>query len=357
MIQALIFTGIWLAVIPFFMGLAVCAVIKREQTGAGATLAIGYLTMFALCQLICVPMILLKVRLSVFCMIFGGVCAVIALGGLIGGRKLLCRLGKSIPSALHQSWAVYASAAAVLGQAYFYFKYMVTNLDDAYFVAAATTAVETDTMYLYSPYTGRAVIAFNLRYCLSPFPMFQAFLSKCIRVHPSTLAHTILAPLLVIVAYVLYWQLGRFLLAGPDGEMESSYEKNRKAGLFVLFLSMINVTSYYCVHTQGSMLLLRIWQGKAVLAAIGIPYLFYLCYRMYRHPKEYGNLLLLLIGTAACCLVSSMGIALPPVLLGIFAVLFGIFGKNRRYFLQMLTGCLPCVVFGLLYIVMRMVQA
>ena len=208
-------------------------------------------------------------------------------------------------------------------------------------------------MDLASPYTVRFVSVFNLRYILSPFPMWQAFLSTHLRVHVPVLAHTILPVFLVVLAYFVYVLLGRllFLTEYPE-KNEKERESCELTGLFVLAVSFINITSYYCVRNWGVVLLLRIWQGKAVLAAVILPFIFWLCYRMREFPAEKGSAVLLAAASCACCLVSSMGIALPVVMMGIFALLFGIGEKRRDYFFRMIAGCIPCVVFGCTYIVL-----
>ena len=345
---------IWLCVIPFALGLLPLSFTDRKEKRITECMVLGYLVMFALCQIIAVPLILLKIQFHVFCRALAATYVILAAGGLMAGRAWWPAMTAScFRNLLHHSWTVYAAIAAVLVQAYYYIQYMVTNLDDAYFVAVATTAIETDTMYLYSPYTGRAVDVFNLRYCLSPFSMLQAFLSRCIGVHPSTLDHTIMAPALVMIAYMVYAAMGHLLFAPETMVKMEEKDTEKMTGLFILFLSMIHVTSYYCIRNQGSVLLVRLWQGKAVLAAVLIPFLFYHCYRMYRKPQEKGNLLILLMAVFACCLVSSMGIALPVVMLGIFALLFGAGKKRGRYMMNMIVGALPCVVYGLMYIVMK----
>lgn len=342
---------VWMGMVPFFLGVWILSFMKREKDGIAECLSIGYFTMFAVCQITAVPMILTGVAFHVFCRTLAVIYAVMTVAGVWYGRKWIFQmLALFTKNLFHHAWTVYAAAAAVLIQAYYYIQYMVTNLDDAYFIAVATTALETDTMYRFSAYTGKAVQALNLRYCLSPFYMYQAFLSKCIGVHPSTLAHTILAPALVVVAYMVYVSMGKLLFAA-DSAGKADTEK--KTGLFLLFLSMVHVTSYYCMRNQGSVLLVRIWQGKATLAAVLIPFLFCHCYRMARKPEEKGNLVLLLIASFACALVSSMGIALPVVMLGIFALLFGLFQKNGRYFMKMVIGSLPCILYGALYIILK----
>lgn len=345
---------IWLGVIPFLMGTLLLSFTKRKEDNIAECMTTGYFVMFTVCQILVVPMILTEVPFHVFSQILAVVLVLLAVMGLLRTRKRIWKMLKElIKGAFRYSWTVYAAAAAVLVQAYYYIQYMVTNLDDAYYVGVATTALQTDSMYRYSPYTGRAVTGFNLRYCLSPFSMLQAALSKWIGVHPSTLDHTILAPVLVILAYLVYWSMGKLLFSKESGMDHNTDSTEKMTGLFILFLSIIHVTSYYCIRNQGSVLLVRIWQGKAVLASVLIPFLFYHCYRMARRPEEKGNVVILLTAMFSCCLVSSMGIALPVVLLGIFALLFGLFQKNAHYFWKIIAGCLPCALYGILYIAFK----
>lgn len=345
---------IWLCIVPFFTGAFLLSFFKRKEDGIAECIVTGFFTMFAVCQILIVPLILAKVPFHVFDRTLACICLILTAAGLIRTwRWIVQMLGEFLRTLLHHSWSVYAAVAAVLVQAFYYVQYMVTNLDDAYYVAVATTALQTDTMYRYSPYTGRAVKVFNLRYCLSPFSMFQAALSKWIGVHPSTLDHTILAPVLVILAYLVYVSMGKLFFDREYVSNQGKDSKEKMTGLFILFLSVIHVTSYYCIRNQGSVLLVRIWQGKAVLASVLIPFLFYHCYRMVKRPDERGNMIILLTAMFSCCLVSSMGIALPVVMLGIFALLFGLFQKNGRYFGKMVIGCVPCALYGILYIVLK----
>ena len=349
-------TLLWLGIVPFLMGALLLSFLTREEDGAVQCMVTGYLEMFAVCQILIVPLILTEVPFHVFSQMLAVVYLIMAAVGLIRTRKWIWKMMTEMARGLlHHSWTIYMAGGAVLVQAYYYIQYMVTNLDDAYYVAVATTAIQTDTMYRYSPYTGRAVTGFNLRYCLSPFSMFQAALSRWIGVHPSTLDHTILAPMLVILAYLVYWSMGKLLFAKENRQNKEKDSTEKLTGLFILFLSIVHVTSYYCIRNQGSVLLVRIWQGKATLASVLIPFLFYHCYRMKCRPQEKGNMLILLTAMFSCCLVSSMGIALPVVMLGIFALLFGLFQKNSRYFGKMLAGCLPCALYGILYIVLKSV--
>lgn len=345
---------LWLIIVPCLQGVLLISYFRRQDDSVAECIVTGYLMMFAICQIVAIPMILLKIPFHRFCIVLAAGYLILGLAGLIkGGKWLAARIWNLAEQLFHHTWSVYAAIAAVIVQAYYYIQYMVTNLDDAYFVAVATTAMDTDTMYLFSPYTGKAVTRFNLRYCLSPFSMLQAFLSKCIGVHPSTLDHTIMAPALVIVAYLVYISMGKLLFSRKTMSNNIKESREKMVGLFVLFLSMVHVTSYYCMRNQGSVLLVRIWQGKATLAAVLLPFLFYHCYRMLQNPEEKGNVTILVLTGFACCLVSSMGMVLPLVMMGIFAVLFGIGQKNRKYIVKMMAGCVPGTLYGILYIALK----
>ena len=70
-------------------------------------------------------------------------------------------------------------------------KYGHINDDDAYYVATATTSVQTDTLFKYSAMTGTDEIdeQYLMRYRLGPFPIYYAIMSKVIDIHPAIVAH------------------------------------------------------------------------------------------------------------------------------------------------------------------------
>ena len=82
--------------------------------------------------------------------------------------------------------------------------------DDAFYVGTATTAVETDSLYAYNPYTGAAYNVLPSRYILSPFPAFLAVTSRlCGGLHPAIVAHTVFPAVFVFLAYVVLFQYSR----------------------------------------------------------------------------------------------------------------------------------------------------
>ena len=80
--------------------------------------------------------------------------------------------------------------------------------------------------------------------------------------------------------------------------------------------------------------MVRLWQGKAILAAILIPMLVYLCLTIVMKEKADYSWGLMLMANLSCCLVSSMGIILAPLLIGSFAVVKLIYKKRFYVYLE-----------------------
>ena len=197
--------------------------------------------------------------------------------------------------------------------------------DDAFYVATATTSVDTDTLYQIEPYTGNVYGSFPARYVLSPFPMLAAVISRCTGVRPAVVCHTVYPFFLIPLAYCVYALLAEKLFDG----------KKKEKRMFLIGVSLIQLYSGFSSLTAGKFLLVRIWQGKAILAAIILPYLLY--FVMEYSSQSYLKIrewLLLSCVMVAGCFVSSMGIMLAAIEVGLLSVLAAMKYKNIRLLLQ-----------------------
>ena len=96
--------------------------------------------------------------------------------------------------------------------------------------------------------------------------------------------------------------------------------------------------------------MVRLWQGKAILAAILIPMLVYLCLTIVMKEKADYSWGLMLMANLSCCLVSSMGIILAPLLIGSFAVVKLIYKKDFMCIWKCALCCIPTLVVGLIFL-------
>ena len=332
---------LWLGMVPFCIGLSLERKNKEKENLAKSVLS-GYFVMFALFEVLCVPAAFLRTSFSHLCLVYAGIVLLWTILSLF--IKRMKNYGKHFWGDLfHMPFLWYVALILIAVQIGIYLVGMATDADDAMYVAAATTSLHTDGIFSFSCYSGRFTSVLPKRYVLSPFPIFLAFLSRVTGFHPTVMAHTVLPVFLVTACYLVYGLWGKKLFGG-DRKAES---------IFLIFVSLLHIFSYYTVYTQGTFLLIRIWQGKAVLAAILLPAVFYYGW-MYFEQKKIGILewLRLFFLMTSCCLVSSMGIMLAPIMLGFVALVCGLPGWKWKRICTACLSCLPSMVLALVYLVL-----
>lgn len=96
--------------------------------------------------------------------------------------------------------------------------------------------------------------------------------------------------------------------------------------------------------------MVRLWQGKALLAAAFLPLLFYLCISILLEKEPSHPWFLLILANISCCLLSSMGIILAPLMTGCFLAVCLLLTRKWKRVLLGLMCCLPSILLGILYI-------
>lgn len=215
--------------------------------------------------------------------------------------------------------------------------------DDARFVPSAVAAVEKDMMFEENPVTGEMMysrISEVFKDMVSPWIMFWAVLSKITMIHPAILMHSVVPFFFIPLAYAVYWMLaGTFF--GDD---------NEKKVIFVGIISLIHYFSGYSTYNGGAFLLFRIWQGKALFAAIFVPLLLLMAVRLFeKQTVDKWDYIAMTIINCGACLTSGFGIILTAMFMGIISVIYGIVKKTPKKMLFVWLTIIPCVVYGYLY--------
>ena len=91
------------------------------------------------------------------------------------------------------------------------------------------------------------------------------------------------------------------------------------SGIFLILGCALTWFSGFSVYASGNFQMIRIWQGRVLLAAALLPLSVWLCMKTVMQKKSELPWYFLLLTNGACCLVSSMGIRLSPLVMGIFA--------------------------------------
>lgn len=314
---------------------------------------LGFATILAITQLLFVPLVALQQTLTTATMLWKIAMQILAVAAFLlvlkrradRGRQTSetpdCDAPEKREDNSNRRWVLIfgvLAAVLILIQAYVPARYEHSDDDDARFIAEEVSAVEHDTMYQESPiraeylYWNEGEVRKDLT---SPWAMFVAMQARLGNMAPAELSHAYLPFFLILICYALYLLIGRELF---HGDWEKTF-------LFLIILSVIHLAGYTSTHTLASMLLLRIWQGKAVCASFSIPLLFYLFYRIMKHGYDKRWIPVLYVASTGACLLSGIGIVTAPIMLFLYGILDFCYYRKWRKTFAIWMAALPCAIF------------
>ncbi len=333
-----------MGVIPFAVGMLYTGWQKERENGVIQNWVAGMIILFAVFQVLAGPGTCLKLHFTTVSALYLAACIVLCVISVwINRGRFRDICGKLADTLRHMPWITIVMLLVIGFQIYMYVFYMHTDEDDAFYLATATTTLQENSLYQIDPYTGAAFATMPSRYILSPFPVFIAFFSWVSGIHAAILAHTVLPAVLLVLSYSVFGMIGMRLF---DRDRE-------KTAYFVLIAAVIWMFSYTTTHTQGTVALLRIWQGKAVLASVLLPLLFYMGMKCYWKEWKKADWAFLVCIQFACCLVSSMGIMLGAIMAGIMGLIVAFKERKMRTMIGMFLCCIPNLVYACIYLVVR----
>ncbi len=329
-----------LIIMPMGVGAAVCRWLAVGNHPAKLYL-VGTFSEWALFQLVTVPMIWYRVHfrpLWIGMTIVLGLLAVLGWALLIAGNS---RREQKPERAKPGAAAIIVTVIMILGYLFLAYELAVhqrPDKDDARFVAAALDIVNSDTLFLVDPSTGLPTEKFVQdfqRDAVAPYIVYTAYVAQVTGTHAAIIAHSVLQQSLMLAMLATYWLLGERFFPG---------DLFAKSGMVILVFLMIVFGDHIAVLENVA--LWRVWQGKAVQAAIGVPFTYWVGARIEENPKGWKAYLLLYIMMLAFCFLSITG-----YLLGIlFCVGFGIaYGIRHKSLWVMVKCCLPTALFAVYY--------
>ncbi len=289
----------------------------------------GSLTMWALFQIAAVPTIRLRAPFTMLFWVFTGLVILIASIGLAFRQKT----GFERPAL---SIFLVIALGAIAYQASIYIFGMHLDEDDARWIAEANDALVKDRMLLHNPATGEYIGSFvgeMVKDAFSPWAFFITWIAKFTGVRVVVVAHTVYPPVLLGLSYCAYYHMGRQLFKGKN-----------EHGIFLLLVTVINLFMAGNSYTQSVFTLTRIWQGKAIVAAVIIPALFMIILTI-QNNDSFLNWVLLAITGCAASLLSGMGIAIGLLMIIVYGG-YVIACKRWRRIPLWLLSTLPSIVFG-----------
>lgn len=233
-------------------------------------------------------------------------------------------------------WALILMALVLFGIVYqmiFVCRNMHIDEDDAYYVGMAVTSYYSNTISVNHPYLGTAVELKQMaNYVLSPYPVYCAMWSQLLDLHPAILMRSILPAVNIAWAYVVYYLLTGTLFQKFEQQME-----------FMAFVVLANFFGAYSGVASSMFLLVRIWQGKAVIAAVFIPMLWYIWMRIRKQSEKKELWIMMFFAVIGACLCSSMAMFLCPILLGAFGLQYLTEQRSWENVGKLVVCALPCL--------------
>lgn len=222
------------------------------------------------------------------------------------------------------------------------------NWDDATYGGTAATSWYTDTVDRYDSWFGVLRPAFYAtQYNLAAWPVYSSMLSVLTGIHPVIIYRTILPLFEIPLAYYIAYMLIR------------TFWKERR-GKALLALVYYNIFTLLAAEnmpgTSGEWwLVVNIWTGKALAAAIVIPLILWLLIQVEekQKDKEYTRQLwrVLLFVCWAGCFISASLFFIVPLQLALWGGLYLLRTKKWKDFKKFVLCALPalaCVLVTLL---------
>lgn len=374
MIVKLVMLGIWMVLVPLGIGYFALEAGRVKKAGTpGYSLCLGYILMWAVFQLIAVPVVLKAGKFRQVELVFEAVCLTFAIAGALlfllrlkSGeweqgvfrweevrRKVKSREG----AAVLLLWAVFLGS--LLFQAAQAYRLAYADGDDAYYIPISTAANLGGGMYAVDSYTG-APTTLDMRHGLAPFPIWVSFIAAKCGVNAAVAAHSLMPLVLIPVTYVLYLEIGKLLcrdvVSGKEGRAQAG--RNVLLPVFMIFVSLLQIWGNYSIYPASTFLLTRTRQGKAALGNVILPFLLLLLYKMAEEVREQGragmrNVLWLTAAMTAGCLCSTMAGFLCGLLVMMTAGLLFILYRKPHILWQCLSGCVPGIIYSLLYLYLK----
>lgn len=339
MIIKLIMCIILFIIIPEFLGMLISKFFKKEEN-IFFNLILGFIMQFAILEIIAIPMIFFKSYFLLMAKIWFIIVSSLSLLSLILNLKKFNKIMKNIFNQLKVLPLITIVVLILVGfQTFMLARYAHIDDDDAFYVATATVTIQKGTMYRSCAEDGGYYGGFPTRYVLSPFPLYTAVISHFTNIHPAIIAHTVFPIIFIPLAYILYGIIA-----------DKLFNKDKTSVmLFLIILSVVYMFGNYSIRSNFSFLLFRIWQGKALLANILLPFS-WIVYLDCIENNKWVNWFILFIICLASCLVSSMGIALMPINIGILGLIFTIKNKKITYLIKSIISVIPCISLGIIYL-------
>ena len=270
-----------------------CRLLKIKKSPAAGYL-IGSFTEWAVIQIVSVPLIIFRCSFLLVVILVSVLLALLCIYGIF---VLVSEREKIKAIKLNLSATLILSIVLALG-AYLYiaiqlYRLQYVSYDDSRFVVCAVDIVQTNRMFLTNPSTGAEISGFwgdMHRDVISPWAVYIAYVSKTTGIPVTIMAHTILPQTLLLCMVCVYWLIADAFFHG----------KPYAIGIMLCVTLLVNAYGARDGWDAESFAMEILWQGKAVVAAIGIPALFLASIWIFHKPSGWKKTSFCILSVLLC---------------------------------------------------------
>lgn len=344
MFLSILLVIVWLVLVPFGLGLFLTSFFDEKYRTPGLVLLNGFFVMTALFQIIYIFALWRDFTFGTLAIVFGIVCFLAMIISVIMGYHI-------IPELKHPKADFFfiLFTFLIIAQIVMRVLQKVYDGDDAFFITMATTTLQSNRIFTIEPYTGWEVGTLDARHAFAGAPVFVAFLSKVTGLHPLIMAHEFYGSFLIVVYYCLVYKTGDVLF---------SKEEDRKwVSVFAVMASVFTIFGNISSYVPQTFMLMRTWQGKAVLCNLCIPAAFLLLIMIAMTAKEEkvkaSYYVAMGIVAFSSTTMSTSGSVFVPAIVIVGTLILSFTRKCGKTVLFGTISQIPAIMMGVLYLIYR----
>jgi len=298
---------------------------------------IGFVVCMVLFMVIQIPMQYIQMSLSV--VVYTYIVALMSVG--IWGIVKVRNKEKIVIKLARREFIIWT--CIVLVQLVFLHANMVygSTWDTGDYIGQISTAVYTDTMRQYEPFSGKKYATTDWYNLFAAYEMHSAAMCKLFNIHPLIYVHRVLATFEIVFYNIVLYNISLLLL------------KNNKMKSCIALISIfaINMSSYSLFSLSG-FLFLRAGESKSMLCAVILPLILYwFVYILKNNDKESARIMYLLTVVMGVG-ISKSGAFVIPVALSL--LMLPVILVDKKNILALYLMCMfPCILMLLYQAMLR----
>lgn len=210
------------------------------------------------------------------------------------------------------------------------------DADDSFYVSSVEQNKSSQHLYVYDPSSGNHGLAYPKVYKFEGWEMFEASLSRIFQLSTLETVHGLVPFLVIPLVFVAFRKIYNDLL-----------EDRRLTYLALSLLFLMLIFGGYSIYSQGTFLLGRTWQGKAILAGLIMPLQLFALYKCYVAPRSWKPFFAVLVINIAAVSLNPASVYLCTAAIGAFSLITLIRWRSLWPPLKLVVALAPVIGAGL----------